>query len=256
MKEKLGTQDWYSTPQYLREVPDGNTQFIPEELPELKQKGLRIAPSIWGDFSRVEISPEIAFCAKEAGKIIQGQGLLHFIEWTFPNRKTQGVIFDNHNHALYFWCKYLIDTGIHIKIQPKIPLVHIDMHSDLWKNENTLSNLDMNDISSVANFVNTKCTVANYIDPAIRAGIIWEVIRIEGEQDLINKGDKLLQSPFFLNVDLDFFAEELEDISFNLKKRVIQFYLAQNPYVTIATSPFFIPGERAIEMFRKVFLED
>mgnify|MGYP003611528846 CR=1 FL=1 len=187
------------------------------------------------------------------------------------------VIFDNHNHALYYWCKYLLGQNISLGSSPKIPVVHIDMHSDLWKNINSLNVscfewINMNSTSSssekclgdawkeyileyIADFVNTSCTVANYIDPAIRSGIIGEVIRIEGEQDLLEKWNRIFSSLFFLNIDLDFFADELDDIDFSLKKRVIHHYLAQKPFVTVATSPFFISSEKALEVFRRVFFD-
>ncbi len=44
------------------------------------------------------------------------------------------IIFDNHNHALYFW----YEARINGLISTKNTLVHIDEHSDLWENKNDL----------------------------------------------------------------------------------------------------------------------
>lgn len=58
-----------------------------------------------------------------------------------------------------------------------------------------------------------------------------------------------------LNLDLDFFAPELDYISFEDKKKTILHFARQSDFITIATSPFFIDQKRAIDMFRKVFFE-
>lgn len=58
------------------------------------------------------------------------------------------------------------------------------MHSDLWKNEFSLEPDRANDSSYVEDFVNRKTEVGNYIDPAIRSGLIGEVVKIEGEGEL------------------------------------------------------------------------
>lgn len=56
-----------------------------------------------------------------------------------------------------------------------------------------------------------------------------------------------------LNLDLDFFSPELDYIDFEDKKHFIRYFASQSDLITVATSPFFIDQERAIEMFRKVF---
>lgn len=73
------------------------------------------------------------------------------------------VIFDNHNHALYFWYEAYF-RGI---LASKNTLVHIDEHSDLWSNENDIR--ENPTLKQMFDFTNYSCNVGNYIQPAIRA---------------------------------------------------------------------------------------
>ncbi len=159
------------------------------------------------------------------------------------------MIFDNHNHSLFFWYQAR-ESGY---LKDGATLVHIDMHSDLWENENILSAENSHHLESVWKFANYSCNVGNYIKPTIVEGLVGEMVRIEGEQDLLRESTRLIPRNSILNLDLDFFAEELDDIDFELKKRVIHHFASQVSYITIATSPFFIPGERAIAALRKIF---
>ena len=173
--------------------------------------------------------------------------------WT---RNISSAIFDNHNHALFFWAKAL-EQGL---VSEGATLVHIDMHSDLWPNEHTIDPTKLRDLSYMASFTNLACNVGNYIVPAVQAGLIGEMIRIEGESELELARDRLRASAndpkptnLILNVDLDIFAPDLDDIDFELKCEVIREYAARAAYITIATSPFFIDEERALLYLRKVF---
>ena len=84
--------------------------------------------------------------------------------------------------------------------------------------------------------------------------------RIEGESQLILARENLHRSPqildenMILNLDLDIFAPNLDDISFELKREVILRYASKARYITIATSPFFIDEVRALEYLQRVFL--
>lgn len=120
------------------------------------------------------------------------------------------------------------------------------MHSDLWENSNRIDPAKREDLDYIWKFTNFQCNVGNYIRPALADGLIGEVIRIEGEQALLSESRRQVGSNSILNIDLDFFAEELDDIPFELKRDAIRYHAAQASVITISTSPFFIPGERAI----------
>lgn len=233
----------YSHPTYLHYTDGGNALLMPEN----GENCLRIAAVKSGTLDDVQLSNEIAFLSSDDGEVRAGLGLDFFIK-----TKISGVpawVFDNHNHALYFW----YEARKKGYIQNGATLVHIDMHSDLWKNEFTLSPQTSENLEEVWKFTNFFCNVGNYIKPAMQEGIVGEMIRIEGEQDLMREANRVLPKNVILNLDLDFFAEELDDIAFEFKKRVILHFAKQAQVITISTSPFFIPGDRAISMLHKVF---
>ena len=135
------------------------------------------------------------------------------------------------------------------------------MHSDLWTNPQRIDPSRVSDLGYIADFTNLACNVGNYILPAQEVGLVGEMTRIEGEEQLretlrylqATRNDPQIPN-IILNLDLDIFAPELDDISFELKRSVILGYAARAQYITIATSPFFIDQERAIEYLNKLFL--
>lgn len=133
------------------------------------------------------------------------------------------------------------------------------MHSDLWKNGFDLDLERVGDSAYVEDFVNTKTEVGNYIDPAIRCGFVGEVVKIEGEGELesalarLENGEIDFSVPTVLNLDLDFFAPDLDYVPFELKKRAVLAFAKKSRLVTVATSPGFIDGEAALRAFRKIF---
>ncbi|MDD2916257.1 MAG: UPF0489 family protein [Candidatus Gracilibacteria bacterium] len=282
--------DMYNRPFYLTEYA-GNNVF---------SYSIRTDPTLYvpslieGDFDDIAIGSEVVFEDMDEYGVLQScRGLRNFVhmEW----KGIPMVVFDNHNHALYFWYEALS----HNQLGPHTTLVHIDEHSDLWENENDLtpfnssnsphpapllegegemnqSNLpsplrrrvedevekDEEDIKprqislkQVFEFTNFSCNVGNYIQPARRAGIIEKVLRIEDSVGIENYGSyqKGENESLILNLDLDFFAPELDYIPFEDKKRTILHFARQADLITVATSPFFIDQKRAIEMLGKVF---
>lgn len=92
-------------------------------------------------------------------------------------------------------------------------------------------------------------SVANYIDPLLRSGYIDAVVRIEGEYDLDTKVTPVIRSEreYILNIDLDFWAEDLSYIPREQSMRAVASLLLGASFVTIATSPAFISYERAYD---------
>lgn len=233
----------YRTVSYLTREDGGNGLLIPRGFDDR----LRIAPLVSGDLGDAILSDEIAFLSMDDDQVRSGNGLENFIETTIHG--VPAAIFDNHNHAIFFWYQ----ARARDQIQDGATLVHIDMHSDLWENQNVLSREYARDLEKVWEFTNYSCNVGNYIKPAIQEGLIGEIVRIEGEQDLIRESNRIIPKNSILNLDLDFFANELDDVDFELKKRVILHFASQVSYITIATSPFFIPGASAIAAMKRVF---
>lgn len=211
-------------------------------------KTLYIPSIIDGNYIDIREWKEIVFEDKDEKNILKScTGLEHFVRMKWNNIPM--IIFDNHNHALYFWYEAQINKTINIKNT----LVHIDEHSDLWENKNELSGEW--GLGEIFSFVNEKCNVGNYIQPALVKWIIGKMLRIEdsigmGKYAQYVKWDK---ESLILNLDLDFFAKELDYIPFEDKKNIILHFARQANLITIATSPFFIEQKRAIEMLGKIF---
>ncbi|MDD2871967.1 MAG: UPF0489 family protein, partial [Candidatus Gracilibacteria bacterium] len=95
--------------------------------------------------------------------------------------KTPIYLFDNHNHAYYFW--YLARSdGL---IGDNNTLIHIDEHADTRDNDKHLLKPDSLDLFKVFEFTNRVLNVGDYIKPAIEEGIIGDVIQIRNESNLM-----------------------------------------------------------------------
>lgn len=173
----------------------------------------------------------------------------NFYNFSWNNKEV--YLFDNHNHAFYFWYearkKWIIwDDNI---------LVHIDEHSDMKDDLEYLLKPESEDLEKVFEFTNYKLNVGNYIFPAKKEWIIWEVIQIRNETNLnyyLNKKYNL-NWKIILNLDLDFFGEGLDYIDYELKKKVILDIAKKASLITVASSPFFVDQKLALKVFRDLF---
>lgn len=215
---------------------------------------LKVPRRMFGNFSDIRLSDRTAFrdCV-EGGEKREMPGLESFVSTVWEDIPFH--IFDNHNYALAFWLEAYA-SGI---LSKGFRLVHVDMHSDLWKNGFDLDLGRAGDGSYVEDFVNSKTEVGNYIDPAIRCGFVGEIVKIEGEGELesalarLENGEIDFNVPTVLNLDLDFFAPDLDYVPFELKKRAILAFAKKSRIVTVATSPGFIEGRTALDAFRRIF---
>lgn len=234
----------YQTPFYLTK-PVGNNAFSYDLR---TRKTLYVSSVIEGDFHDVEIGDGVVFeDVDEKGVLQSCKGLRNFVRMEWEGIPL--VVFDNHNHALYFWYEALSQGTV----GAKNTLVHIDEHSDLWENTNNLPNNPT--LEQVFEFTAESCNVGNYIQPAIRSGIIEKVLRIEDSVGMEKYAAYSAENDesIILNLDLDFFAPELDYISFEEKKRIILHFARQAKLITVATSPFFIDQKRAIAALGEAF---
>ena len=178
-------------------------------------------------------------------------GLENFYEFDWEGKKV--YLFDNHNHAYFFW--YLARDKWYIKDAAK--LYHIDEHSDMRDVDNYLvkpESLDLEKIFQATNF--SDINVWNYILPAQKEGIIWEIVQIRNEDNLKEYQDTHMQmqeTNVVLNLDLDFFQPDLDFIDYELKKQVTLDAAIKADVITVATSPFFIEQGLAIQVFKDFF---
>lgn len=154
------------------------------------------------------------------------------------------IIFDNHNHALYFW----IEAVRRWILKPGFELIHIDEHSDLWSNKHSLDlERALSDEQYAWDFTNLSCNVGNYIIPARESWLVGSMIRIENEYQIDEHLSYTPSTNSVLNIDIDIFAPELDHIPEAKKIMIIQHLLKQVKFVTIATSPYFIEQWTALE---------
>ena len=238
----------YNSPHILRGELGNNVISFEERGTIRWEDSSLFIPSLvtWG-ITDVILGTEIVFEEIEDGSLKSCKGLKHFIRLPYEITTT---IFDNHNHALYFW----LEAMRRWIISPWVELIHIDEHSDLWPNENKLDReRAINDEHYAWEFTNFSCNVGNYILPAMDSELIGSMIRIENEFELDTYMNYTPAKNSVLNLDLDFFAPEMDFISEKKKIQLIQNLLPKVKCITIATSPYFIDQWLAIEKLKKIF---
>ncbi len=230
--------NFYKEPSFL-EGPVGNNAFAYEargSTPRLFVPAVRD-----GRLEELTVGDQVTFADfDEAGILRECLGLREFL-WMDWNGVPM-VVFDNHNHAFYFWYE-AVERGL---LKRGAKLIHFDQHKDMRRPEEGFAG---GSLEEVADYANEIVNVGNYIVPALEEGLLSEVLLVTGEADL-DKGDFLDEKNKILNIDLDFFAPELDYINFARAKNFLLAHLKTTKLVTVATSPFFIDQELALERLR------
>ena len=209
---------------------------------------------IAGSLSDIGVGDEIVFeDFDENGKLKSCVGLKHFVHFRHPKTEAPIIIVDNHNHVFYFWHEAR-SNGF---IKNEATLVHIDQHKDMREPTSYLSKEDSEYLKKVFEYTNTVLNVGNYIPPAIKDGLISKAIPITSENELnserANNYSHLQDDKsIILNVDLDFWAPEMDYIDAGLKIRRTKEWMARADLITIATCPFFMEQNRAIDVLREL----
>lgn len=197
-----------------------------------------VAPLIPGDLKDLSVGKQIAFCDIENGVEKSHPGLQNFIHIKRTNQEI--FIFDNHNHAFYFWA-YALSRGL---IRMQSLLVHIDQHSDMWEPVSYLDSSKLSNEQDVFDYTNFVLNVGSFIKPALKNGIFSGVEIIDGNEGLKNS----FTNEIVLDIDMDFFASEMDFVPHDLKVDKTREYIQNARFITIATSPFFIDQYKAIRL--------
>ena len=218
---------------------------------------LRVAPLEKIDqYKKLETERNnFAFVEKnEKWEIEYFHGLKNFL-WIEKTGVPPIFIFDNHNHAPVF--RYNIIYNKRIK---NVELIHIDQHSDCWENKNHLKlNWNENELENIFHFYNEKCNVGNFIPSTIKSWIISNQTQIRSISALKNLKIEKNQN-FILDIDLDFCLNWIDRNIINeesikiLKKKFNEFWNFAL-CITIATSPYFLNQEVAINILKKLLNE-
>ena len=226
----------------------GNNAFSYEQR---ENKKLYVPELIEAKIDDIELWDRVVFEDYDFDDKLSSQTWLknfYHISW-----QTKDIyLFDNHNHAYYFWYKAR-DENI---IKDGNTLVHIDEHADTRDPEEYLIKPDSYDMQKVFEYTNfSKINVWNYIVPAQKEWLIKNTIQIRNDTNLDDYLDLKfdLSWDIILNVDLDFFQPDLDFIDYEKKKKVVLDAAKKAKVITVATSPFFIDQDLAIKVFKDIF---
>ncbi|RMH61236.1 MAG: hypothetical protein D6677_12360 [Calditrichaeota bacterium] len=223
---------------FYLDKPLGNNAFSWEKR---KVRRLYVPPLYVGGWDDLKPGREVVFSEWEEGREKAFAGLETFIRTDY--RGVPVYVFDNHNHAFYFWYvarqQGLIPFGI--------DLVHVDQHSDMRMPSVFLA--PEADRQAVFDYTNFTLNVGNFIQPALKLGWFGQVHVVDSSYRL---GERY-QTPFVLDLDMDFLAPELDYIGNDLKVKRIREWARKAVMITIATSPFFMDQEEALAWIRHIF---
>ncbi|RLD13896.1 hypothetical protein DRI50_06320 [candidate division KSB1 bacterium] len=222
-------------------APLGNNAF---SFDSRENKKIYVPALITAKISAVQTGSRVAFSEIEGGQEKNRCGLKNFIHYSVGQKNI--FIFDNHNHAFFFWLAgYLAG-----EIIPGGKLIHIDQHSDMRKPQARLpfrlkDKFSLQDVFDYTNFV---LNVGNFIQPALDLNLFSGVEIIDSSYAFGNP----VPSGFVLDIDMDIFSEDMDYIDFNLKLGKIRKYIEKAGFITIATSPFFMEQQKAIDIIGRL----
>lgn len=221
--------------------PIGNNIFSYDER---ENKKIYVPKLIEGNLDDVLVGEEIAFNEIDENIEIKSKGLKNMIIYKYQDKDV--YIFDNHNHAFYFWIKSLKKQNF----TKGCKLVHVDQHKDTREPNNY--NVDIENIDDVFRYTNEVLNVGSFIKPALKYNIFSDLIIIDSSYgfDLEIKGE------FVLDIDLDIFSKDMDYIPYDLKLSRIKELIKRAKVITIASSPFFIEQDYAIKVLKELFNYD
>lgn len=246
MKNYLLVNDMYQKSFFIEQAVGNNALSFEKRL----RKKLFV-PSLREihDLSQIELWDEIVFEDFDFdGHLIQARWLKNFYAMSWNDIPL--YLFDNHNHAFYFW--YLAQSK-KIIWENNI-LYHIDEHADMRVPQEMISYEDTKDLQKVFEYTNFHLNVGNYIVPARENHLLGEIRQIRNESNLLEYDfQSMEQNDLILNLDLDFFEPALDYIDYGLKKKVVWDLAKKAKVITVATSPFFIEQPLALKVFFDLF---
>ena len=223
------------------EKPYGNNVFSYEER---ENKRIFVPKLIEGNLEDVLVGENIVFNEIDEDVEVKAIGLKNLVEYKL-NDKTI-YIFDNHNHAFYFWNKSLKNN----EFNKGCKLVHVDQHKDMREPDNY--QVDIEDLDDVFKYTNKVLNVGNFIQPALKKGIFSEAIIIDSSYGF----DLKVDGEYVLDIDLDIFSKDMDYIPYDFRIDKIKDLIEKAKVITIASSPYFIEQDYAIKVLKELFNYD
>ncbi len=219
----------------------GNNIF---SFDERQNKQIFVPKLILGNLEDVKVGDNIVFNEIDEDKEIKAKGLENLVEYKFQDKTI--YIFDNHNHAFYFWIKSLLNN----EFTKGCKLVHVDQHKDMRKPDDYEVNI--NDLDDVFRYTNEILNVGNFIQPALKKEIFSDAIIIDSSYGF----DINIEGEYVLDIDLDIFSKDMEYIPYDFRINKIKQLIKNAKVITIATSPYFIEQDYAINVLKELFTCD
>jgi hypothetical protein len=205
---------------------------------------LRVPSLLHGTFADVAQGREVAFEeVDDDGRLRSCTGLAHLVRTTWADVPT--VVVDNHNHAFYFWYEAVLEG----RLGRGATLVHLDQHRDTRGPDKGFA--PDSSLVDAFRYTNFHLNVGNYIVPARQAGVVGDVLFVTGSHGLDDRAH-VGRHNLILNIDLDFFAPEMSYIDFDRVRRFIDAHRRGAALITIATSPFFVEHNRAVDALTRL----
>lgn len=223
------------------EKPVGNNIFSYEDR---QNKKIYVPKLIQGDLEDVKVGEKIVFNEIDEDIEIKAIGLENMVKYEFEGKTM--YIFDNHNHAFYFWIDSLNDN----KFTKGCKLVHVDQHKDTREPPNYDVNIGI--IDDVFRYTNDVLNVGSFIKPALKHDIFSEVVIIDSSYGF----DLDIEGEYVLDIDLDIFSKEMNYIPFDKKINKIRKLIDNAKVITVASSPYFIEQDYAIKVLKKLLKYD
>ena len=223
------------------EKPYGNNVFSYEER---ENKRIFVPKLIEGNLEDVLVGENIVFNEIDEDVEVKAIGLKNLVEYKL-NDKTI-YIFDNHNHAFYFWNKSLKNN----EFNKGCKLVHVDQHKDMREPDNY--QVDIEDLDDVFKYTNKVLNVGNFIQPALKKVIFSEAIIIDSSYGF----DLKVDGEYVLDIDLDIFSKDMDYIPYDFRIDKIKDLIEKAKVITIASSPYFIEQDYAIKVLKELFNYD
>ncbi len=181
------------------EEPIGNNIFSYEER---SNKKIYVPELIDGNLEDVVVGDKVVFNEVDEDKEIKALGLKNMVKYSINDKVV--YIFDNHNHAFYFWIKSLKEN----KFTKGCKLVHVDQHKDTREPQNY--DVDINSIDDVFRYTNEILNVGSFIKPALKYDIFSELIIIDSSYGF----DIDIEGEYVLDIDLDIFSKDMDYIPY------------------------------------------
>ena len=223
--------------------PVGNNVFSYEER---AKKRIYVPKLIDARIDQVELGGPATFIEVEDGQEKECLGMkniYHLVDREITEMGKEVYLFDNHNHAFFFWCQAL-KRGLMKRGQV---LLHVDQHKDTRIPPDY--DVDIGDLEDVKRYTNEVLNVGSFIKPALHHGIFSDLMIVDSTYSM----DMEYPESYVLDIDLDFFSRDMDYIDYDLKIGRVKEYIEGASLITIATSPYFIEQDRALKALRDLF---